>query len=140
MLPVFGKLLAKLLSDSIYNHLCANVLLTAHQSCFRPGDSTINQLLLSISHKIYAGFEETPSRETHAVFLDFSQAFDKVWHERLPYKLECNGIAGNLLHLIQNFISNRKQRILLNGKNSEWKDISAGVPHGSVLGPFLFLT
>ena len=54
-------------------------------------------------------------------------------------KLECNGIAGNLLHLIQNFLSNRKQRVLLNGKNSEWKDISAGVPQGSVLGPLLFL-
>ena len=118
LLPVFGKLFEKLLFDSIYNHLCANGLLTALQSGFRPSDSTINQLL-SISHKIYTGFEETPSRETRAVFLDFSKAFDKVWHEGLLYKLECNGIAGNLLHLIQNFLSNRKQRVLLNGKNSE---------------------
>ena len=138
LLPVFGKLFEKLLFDSIYNHLCANGLLTAHQSGFRPGDSTINQLL-SISHKIYTGFEETPSRETRAVFLDFSKAFDKVWHKGLLYKLECNGINGNLLHLIKNFLSNRKQRVLLNGKNSEWKDISAGVPQGSVLGPLLFL-
>ena len=128
----------KLLFDSIYNHLCANGLLTAHQSGFRPGDSAINQLL-SISHKIYTGFEETPSREIRAVFLDFSKAFDKVWYEGLLYKLECNGIAGNLLHLIQNFPSNRKQRVLLNVKNSEWKNTSAGVPQGSVLGPLLFL-
>ena len=138
LLPVFGKLLEKLLFDSIYNHLCANGLLIAHQSGFRSGDSTINQLL-SISHEIYTVFEETPSRETRAVFLDFSKAFDKVWHEGLRYKLECNGIAGNLLHLIQNFLSNRKQRVLLNGKNSEWKEISAGVSQGSVLGPLLFL-
>ena len=138
LLPVFGKLLENLLFESIYNHLCVNGLLTAHQSGFHPGDSTINQLL-SISYKIYTGFEETPSRETRAVFLDFSKAFDKVWHEGLLYKLECNGIAGNLLHLIQNFLSNRKQRVLLNGRNSEWKDISAGVPQGSVLEPLLFL-
>ena len=138
LLPVFGKLFEKLLFDSMYNHFCSNGLLTAHQSGFRPGDSTINQLL-SISHKIYAGFEESPSRETRAVFLDFSKAFDKVWHEGLLYKLECNGISGNLLNLIRNFLSNRKQRVLLNGKNSEWADISAGVPQGSVLGPLLFL-
>ena len=78
----------------------------------------MNQLL-SISHKIYTGFEETPSRETRAVFLDFSKAFDKVWQEGLLYKLECNGINGNLLHLIKNLLSSRKQRVLLNGKNSE---------------------
>ena len=92
LLPVFRKLFEKLLFDSIHNHLCANGLLTAHQSGFRPGDSTINQLL-SISYKIYTGFEETPSRETRAVFLDFSKTFDKVWHEGLLYKLECNGIC-----------------------------------------------
>ena len=108
--PVFGKLFEKLFFDSMYNHFCSNGLLTVHQSGFRPGDSTINQLL-SISHKIYAGFEESPSRETRAVFLDFSKAFDKVWHEGLLYKLECNGISGNLLNLIRNFLSNRKQRV-----------------------------
>ena len=138
LLPVFGKLFEKLLFDSMYYHFCDNGLLTDHQSGFRPGDSTINQLL-SISHKIYTGFDETPSRETRAVFLDFSKAFDKVWHEGLLYKLECNGISGNLLKLIRNFLSNRKQRVLLNGKNSEWADISAGVPQGSVLGPLFFL-
>ena len=122
----------------MYNHFCANGLLTAHQSGFRPGDSTINQLL-SISHKIYTGFEESPSRVTRAVFLYFSMAFDRVWHDGLLYKLESNGISGNLFNLIRNVFSNRKQRVLLNGKNSEWADISAGVPQRSVLGPLLFL-
>ena len=122
----------------MYKHLCTNGLLTDHQSGFCPCDSTINQLL-SISHKIYTGFKERPSRETRAVFLDFSKAFDKVWHEGLLYKFECNGISRNLLKLIRNFLSNRKQRVLLNGKNSEWAEISAGVPQGSVLGPLFFL-
>ncbi len=83
-------------------------------------------------------FNETHSRETRA-FLDFSKAFDKVWHEGLLYKLECNVISGNHLKRIRNFLSNRNQRVLFNGKNSEWADISAGVPHGSVLGPLFFL-
>ena len=138
LLPIFGKLFEKLLFDSMHNHLCTNGLISAQQSGFLPGDSTINQLL-SITHKIFTGFEESPSRETRAVFLDFYKAFDRVWHEGLVYKLERNGISGKLLKLMKNYLSDRKQRVLLNGKNSEWADISAGVPQGSVLGPLLFL-
>ena len=128
----------KLLFDEIYFHLSDNGLLTLHQSGFRPGDSTINQLI-AITHKIYSAFEEVPSKETRSVFLDLSKAFDRVWHEGLLYKLECNGISGNLLSLIRDYLANRKQRVVLNGKSSEWATISAGVPQGSVLGPLFFL-
>ena len=124
--------------DKIYSHLCVNGLLTPNQSGFRPGDSTVNQLL-SITHKIYRAFEEIPSKETRSVFLDLSKAFDRVWHEGLLYRLECNGITGNLLTLIQDYLANRKQRVVLNGKSSEWATISAWVPQGSVLGPLFFL-
>ena len=85
------------------------------------------------------GFDASPSKETRAVFLDLSKAFDRVWHKGLLYKLECNGISGKLIILIRNFLSDRKQRALLNGKSSKWDNISAGVPQGSVLGPLLFL-
>ena len=57
-----------------------NNLLSKNQSGFRPGDSTINQLL-SITPEIYNAFESLD--ETRAVFLDISKAFDKVWHEGL---------------------------------------------------------
>ena len=60
------------------------MLLSKNQSGFRPGDSTINQLL-SITHDIYTSFEN--NCETRAVFLDISKAFDKVWHEGLIFKL-----------------------------------------------------
>ena len=138
LLPIFGKIFEKIIFDAIYSHLCENSLLTPHQSGFRPGDSTINQLLC-ITHKIYSAFEDTPSKETRAIFLDLSKAFDRVWHKGLLYKLECNGISGDLLNLIQNFLTDRKQRVVLNGRSSEWATISAGVPQGSVLGPLFFL-
>ena len=138
LLPIFGKAFEKILFDGIFKHLNEHGLITSKQSGFRPGDSSINQLL-SISHKIYSAFEEIPSLETRAVFLDLSKAFDKVWHSSLLHKLECCGIGGGLLSLIRDYLENRKQRVVLNGKSSQWASISAGVPQGSVLGPLFFL-
>ena len=73
--------------------------------------------------------------ETRAIFLDISKAFDKVWHKGLIYKLRQYGFSGNLLALLTDFLSNRKQRVVLNGQHSSW----AGVPQGSILGPLLLL-
>ena len=111
LLPVFCKIFENLLFDTIYKHLCDHSLITPNQSGFRPGDSTINQLL-SITHTIYTAFEDVPSRETRAVFLDLSEAFDRVWHKDLLYKLECNGIGGNLLGIIKDFFHDRRHLVV----------------------------
>ena len=87
---------------------------------------------------IRLSFDCDPPKEVRAIFLDISKAFDKVWHDGLIFKLKQNGVEGEILNILTSFLKNRKQRTVINGKMSSWKDISAGVPC-SVLGPLLFL-
>ena len=80
-----------------------------------------------------------PSLEVRYIFLDLSKAFDKVWHQGLLFKLESFGIRGKLLNLLEDDLSNRFQRVLLNRQESSWFPIKAGVPQGSIIEPLLFL-
>ena len=122
ILPICGKIFEKLVFDVMYEFLNKNNLLTPKQSGFRQGDSTINQLL-SITNEIHKAFDKYPTRETRAIFLDISKAFDKVWHEGLIFKLKSNGVSDKRLDLIKSFLSERYQRVVLNGKSSSWKPV-----------------
>ena len=137
-LPVIGKLFEKLIFNEIFSFLGREKLLNTNHSGFRPFDSCLNQLL-TINHEIFSSFDCNPSLEVRSIFLDISKAFGKVWHEGLLYKLKSFGISGNLLNLIKHYLTDRSQRVLLNGQCSNWQPILAGVPQGSILGPLFFL-
>ena len=77
--------------------------------------------------------------EVRGIFLDISKAFGKVWHEGLILKLHKNGICGEMINILEDFLSGRNQRAVLNSQGSSWAVIRAGVEQGSILGPLLFL-
>ena len=76
---------------------------------------------------------------TDLVYFDFAKAFDSVPHNRLICKLHNYGISGNLLLWIRNFLSHRRQQIRVNFTLSNWKNVTTGVPPGSVFGQVLFI-
>ena len=134
--PICGRILERLMCNEMFEFFIENKLISASQSGFKSGDSCINQLL-SITHEIYSSFDE--GLEVRRAFLDISKAFDKVWHDGIIFKLTQNDISGNLLNLLRDFLNERKQRVILNEQFSTVKNVSAGVPLGSILGPLLFL-
>ena len=101
-----------------------------------PEDSTTNQLTF-----LYRTFCQAldAGKEIRVVFCDISKAFDRVWHAGLLHKRRSVGISGEFLKWIYSYLVGRKQRVVLQGVESEWNYIKVGVPQGSILGPLLFL-
>ena len=115
LLPIFAKILERIIYNNIFEYLTTNKLISDNQSGFKPGVSCVNQLL-SITHKICHLLDIC--LEVKSVFLDISKAFDKVWHEGLILKFNQYGTSENLLCLIKCFLKSRKLRVVLNGQTS----------------------
>ena len=129
---------SKFLERCVFNH-CYTLIspqLYHLQHGFLRGRSTVTQLLQVYHEAIEA---QAKGKEIDIAYLDFAKTFDKVPHCALLNKLSRFGISGQLINWFQSYLSDRYQRVALQGTYSDWLQVLSGVPQGSILGPLLFL-
>lgn len=135
LLPTISKLIERIIYKRIKNITEDRNIIPEHQFGFRNAHSTTQQLI-RVTEDIINNFNI--STATGAILLDIAKAFDRVWHDGILYKLIQHNYPYWIIKLISNYLKSRKIETYLNDEISTRREIRAGVPQGSILGPLLF--
>ena len=130
------KIFERVIRKNLVHHLEKNNILSNKQHGFRKGRSCLTHLLKHVDDIIQSLLN---GNDHDVIYLDFAKAFDKVDHKILVHKLRQCGVQGKMLTWIEQFLTNRKQFVTINGFHSMLALVLNGVPQRSVLGPILFL-
>ena len=134
LLPIISKILEKLLLSRLSNDMPPQIWIPSHQFGFRKEHSKIHQCH-RLAVTILKAFEDR--KYCSAVFLDISQAFDKVWHPGLIQKIQ-KTLPLRYFTLLRSYLQHRYLVVSYNNVNSSPVKMHSGVPQGSSLGPFLY--
>ena len=136
MTSVFCRLQEKIIHGKISSHLSYNHILNEAQHGFIAKRSTLSQQIEMLD-KLTENYDKRT--QIDMIYLDFSKAFDRVSHAKLLYVLYSFKINTKIINWIKDYLSNRKQKTVVNNETSDFNHISSGVPQGSVLGPLFFV-
>lgn len=135
VLPIVSKIIERHAFNSFYEYLNTNNLLTEHQSGFRHKHSC-ETALHNIIDKWLNNIDD--GKLTGVLFIDLSKAFDTVNHQVLLHKHLSFGICNNSFKWFQSYLYGRTQSVRGKGVLSDEKDVTIGVPQGSIFGPLFF--